>query len=206
VTDDRFAAELREDDVGDDPLALVAEWLDDAVRSGQVEPTAMALATATADGAPSARMVLLRGLDARGVVFFTNRESRKGAELTANPRAALLLWWDRLHRQVRIEGDVETIADEDSDAYFAGRPRLSQLAAWASPQSRPIAGRGALENALAAAEARFSGDEVARPPYWGGYRVVPRVIELWQGRDGRLHDRLRYTREGDGWRRERLAP
>jgi pyridoxamine 5'-phosphate oxidase len=197
---------LSEAQAGDEPLALLAAWLDEAGRAGLVEPGAMALATADAAGRPSVRMVLLRGADERGLTFFSNRESRKGRELAANPSASVVLWWDALARQVRVEGRVELIADEESDAYFASRPRLNRLAAWASPQSRVIPDRPALDARLAEAEARFAAADVPRPPFWGGYRLVPETVEFWQGRDGRLHDRLRYARVAGGWRRERLAP
>jgi pyridoxamine 5'-phosphate oxidase len=166
----------------------------------------MTLATADAHGRPSARQVLLRGLDARGLVFFTNRASRKGGELAQNPHAALVFHWWELGRQVRVEGRVEKVSDEESEAYWRTRPRASQLAAWASPQSQPIADRGALDRLYAAEEERFGGDEVPLPPFWGGYRVVPETIELWQHRDDRLHDRVRYRRGADGWVRDRLAP
>ena len=166
----------------------------------------MALATATPDGRPSARMVLLKEADERGFAFFTNRESRKGGELAANPRAALLLHWWPLGRQVRVEGRVEPISDEESAAYFGTRPLPSRLAAWASPQSRPLADRAELERLYAEAAARFPGDEVPLPPHWGGYRVVPDAYEFWQHGDDRLHDRIRYERDGNAWKRERLAP
>ncbi len=168
----------------------------------------MALATATRDGAPSVRMVLLKGHDARGFAFFTNRESRKGGELTDNPQAALLFHWaPPLHRQVRVEGRVERLSDEDSLAYFATRPRVSQVGAWASPQSRPLASRAELERLVADVEQRFAEEEqLPLPPHWGGFRVVPVAFEFWQGREGRLHDRARYTRAGGAWHRVRVAP
>ena len=166
----------------------------------------MALATATPDGRPSVRMVLLKGADERGFAFFTNYESRKGGELAANPHAALLFHWWPLGRQVRVEGRVERISDEESEAYFDTRPLPSRLAAWASPQSRPLADRAELERLYAEAAARFPGDDVPLPPHWGGYRVVPDAYEFWQHGDDRLHDRIRYERDGDGWKRERLAP
>jgi pyridoxamine 5'-phosphate oxidase len=166
----------------------------------------MALATSTPDGRPSVRMVLLKGHDERGFTFFTNRESRKGDEIAANPNAALVLYWQPLNRQVRIEGAVERIADAESEAYFATRPPASRIAAWASPQSQPITGRAELDERYAATEARFLGGDVPLPPFWGGYRVVPEAIEFWQGRENRFHDRIRYERSADGWTRERLAP
>lgn len=191
-----------------DPDLQFERWFAEARAAGVHEPEAMALATATPDGAPSVRMVLLKGHDARGFAFYTNRESRKGAELTANPRAALLFHWaPPLHRQVRVEGRVERLSDEESLAYFATRPRVSQIGAWASPQSHPLASRAELDHLVAAAEQRFAAEErLPLPPHWGGFRVVPDAFELWQGREGRLHDRARYTRDGGGWRRTRLAP
>jgi pyridoxamine 5'-phosphate oxidase len=182
-------------------------WLADARAGGDAYPEAMALATAAADGTPSARMVLLKGHDEHGFVFFTNLESRKGAELDANPRAALLFHWASLQRQVRIEGGVVQVGRDESLAYFGTRPLASRLAAWASPQSRPIPSRGELERRYEEARARFAGrDELPLPSFWGGYRVVPDEIEFWQNRADRLHDRVRYMREGDTWRRERLGP
>lgn len=196
------------DELDPDPVAQFARWLAEARAAGLHEPEAAALATATPDGRPSVRMVLLRRFDERGFCFFTNRESRKGVELAANPRAALALHWHPpLQRQVRIEGAVEPLADAESYAYFATRPRASRLGAWASPQSRPLADRSALEQRVAEVERRFAGvAEPPLPPFWGGYRLVPDAIELWQGRQSRLHDRARYERHGDVWRRVRLAP
>jgi len=188
-----------------DPIKQLRAWLEEA-RAVVGEPHVMTLATATVEGEPSARVVLLRGLDERGLTFFTNRTSRKGDELRANPRAAATMhWWD-LGRQVRVEGGVEEIAPEESAAYWATRPRGSQIAAWASPQSRPLADRAALDARVARAEERFGGQDVPLPPFWGGYRLIPESIELWTHRDDRLHDRVRYTREDGGWRSERLAP
>lgn len=166
----------------------------------------MTLATATADGVPSVRVVLLRDIDDRGLTFFTNRASRKGEELAANPRAALVLHWWPLGRQLRVEGLVEELATEESEAYWETRPRASQVAAWASPQSRPLADRAELDASVTATRERFGDSPIPLPPFWGGYRVVPHTIELWEHRDDRLHDRLRYVREGAGWRSERLAP
>lgn len=188
-----------------DPLQVVRTWLEEA-RAAVPEPHAMTLATATPDGAPSARVVLLRALDERGLCFFTNRGSRKGAELAANPRAALVLHWWELGRQVRVEGAVEELSVADSAAYWTTRPRGSQIAAWASPQSQPLVDRSELEALVAAATSRFGDDPVPLPDFWGGYRIVPHLIELWEHRDDRLHDRTRYVRDGDGWRAERLAP
>lgn len=189
-----------------DPLRQFAAWYAEAREAGVARADAMTLATATRDGWPSARMVLLKGHDARGFAFFANRESRKGGELAANPHAALVLYWQPLDRQVRIEGVVELLADDESAAYFATRPRGSRIAAWASPQSRVLASREELDRLCAEADARFPGDEIPLPPFWGGYRVVPAAIELWQGRESRAHDRVRYERRGDGWTRYRLAP
>jgi pyridoxamine 5'-phosphate oxidase len=190
-----------------EPLERVRAWYAEAVAAGLPEPEAMALATASPDGAPSVRFVLLKGIDARGVEFFTNYGSRKGRELAANPRAALAIYWHALARQVRLEGPVERLSDEESDAYYASRPRGSRIGAWASPQGRPIPDRAWLEARVAEAEARFPGEDVPRPPYWGGYRLLPDAVELWQGRPSRLHDREHFIRErGGGWRSERLSP
>jgi pyridoxamine 5'-phosphate oxidase len=190
-----------------EPLEHVRRWYDEAVAAGVAEPNALALATATPDGRPSVRIVLLKGIDDRGLQFFTNYGSRKGHELDANPRAAMTLYWQPLHRAVRAEGSVERLTGAESDEYFASRPRGSRLGAWASRQGTPIPDRDALLSALAGAEDRFPGDEVERPEYWGGYRLVPDAIELWQGRENRLHDREHFLREPDGgWRSERLSP
>ncbi|MFD1825792.1 MULTISPECIES: pyridoxamine 5'-phosphate oxidase [Mumia] len=199
------AAGLTEAEAGHDPVPLFGRWFDEAVASGIHDPNAMALATATPAGRPSLRIVLLKGFDADGAVFYTNRESRKGDELEINPHAALTLLWHPLQRQVRIEGAVTRVSEAVSDAYFASRPRGSQLGAVASNQSRVVADRVALERAYDAAEATYP-DAVARPPWWGGYRVALDAIEFWQGRSGRMHDRIRFRRDGDSWVRERLAP
>src|ERR671917_1356516 len=191
---------------GTSPLALVREWYEGAVAAGLPEADAMALATSSPDGVPSVRIVLLKGIDDRGIRFFTNYGSRKGRELDANPRAAVALYWQPLGRQVRMEGPVERLSPEESDAYFASRDRGSRLGAWASNQGTVIAGRETLDAALAAAAERYPGD-VPRPDYWGGYRLVPDAIELWEGRPNRLHDRIHYLRGPDGsWRSERLSP
>jgi pyridoxamine 5'-phosphate oxidase len=189
-----------------DPLPLFKRWLAAALASENREPTAMTLATADARGRPRARMVLLKDANAAGFTFYTNLASAKGRELSLRPEAALVLWWPEAARQVRIEGRVRPVAAAEADGYFASRPREAQLSAWASPQSRVLASRVALEARLARAIARFAGRPVPRPPHWGGYCLSPRAIEFWQGRPGRLHDRLRYTRRAGGWRRERLAP
>lgn len=199
---------LRETDLTPDWTAQFARWFAESVEAGVPEPNAMILATAAADGRPSARTVLLKGYDERGFVFFTNYASRKGTELAANPHASLVFPWLTIHRQVVICGAVQRIERAQTEAYFATRPREAQLGAWASPQSAVIADRSALEAAAAQAAQRFP-DEVPAPPAWGGLRVVPATVEFWQGRAGRLHDRLRYRREPQvpaGWVVERLAP
>jgi len=188
------------------PLEQFRAWFEGAVAAGVVEPEAMALATAAADGMPSVRYVLLKGIDDRGVEFFTNYESRKGRELIANPRAALAVLWKPLQRQVRLEGPVEVLEPEESDAYFATRSRGSQLGAWASRQSELIPGREWLEARLADADAQYPG-EVPRPPHWGGFRLLPTAIEFWEGRPNRLHDREVFARgEGGAWVSSRLSP
>ena len=188
-----------------DPLAQFHAWFADA-RAALEQPDAVALATATPDGRPSVRMVLLKRADEQGFGFHTNLESRKGVELAANPRAALLFHWQPLGRQVRIEGAVEAAPVQESEEYFRTRPLPSRLAAWASPQSRPLADRADLERRYAEATARFEGDDVPLPPHWGGFRLVPDAYEFWQHGEHRLHDRLRYERTEAGWLRERLAP
>lgn len=198
---------LDERDLDPSPSRQIEKWLRDAIDAGHPEPTAMTLATATPDGEPAARVVLLRGLDARGLVFFTNYESDKGKQLAKNPRACANLFWVLLERQIRITGSVEKVTREESEVYFRSRPRESQLGAWASEQSGVLAGRAALEARLADVRARFGEGEVACPPHWGGYRIALERVELWQGRPSRLHDRLRYTRVGDQqWTIERLSP
>ena len=201
------ARPLHESDVDPDPVAQFAAWFEDARVAGIRLPEAMVLATARADGAPSARFVLLNRFDERGFVFFANYESRKGRELAENPRAALVFHWDPLGRQVRIEGPVERLPAEESDSYFATRPRGARLSALASRQSEVVESREALEARVAELSAEYPGDAVPRPPTWGGYRLTPEAIELWQHREDRLHDRLRYRRSDDGaWLIERLAP
>ena len=187
-------------DLDPDPIAQFCRWKDELSPNDD----AVTLATAGADGAPDARVVLVKGARETGFVFFTNRTSTKGRHLAKNPRAALVFHWDP--RSVRVVGSVEEVTDDESDAYWSGRPRGSQLGAWASEQSSVIADRGVLEGRLVEVTARFEGSEVPRPPFWGGYRVVPSSIEFWQHRDDRLHDRIRYRREGGAWVRERLAP
>jgi pyridoxamine 5'-phosphate oxidase len=190
-----------------DPLAQVAAWLDEARQAGVEAAEAMALATATREGAPSVRMVLLKRCDRRGLGFFTNTESRKALELDGNPRAAVALHWQALARQVRAEGEIERLPEADARAYFDTRPRGSRLAAWASPQSRPLPDRSALDDLYAEAERRFAGvEDPPLPPHWGGYLLVPSTVELWQSRPNRMHDRIRYTRRGAAWRLDRLAP
>jgi pyridoxamine 5'-phosphate oxidase len=194
-----------EHDLAPDPMTSLRAWLLEAAAASSA-PQEMTLATSTADGRPSARIVLLRGVDDRGLTFFTNRDSRKGRELAANPRAALVLHWWQLGRQVRVEGHVEEVERAVSEAYWATRPRPSRITAWASSQSRSLAGRDVLDAAFAEAEERFRDGDVPLPPFWGGFRIVPDVVEFWIHRDDRLHDRIRYVRSGDAWSRERLWP
>lgn len=196
---------MDERDLAQDPITAITAWLHEA-ESVSPQADAMTLATADANGHPSARQILLRGLDDRGLVFFTNRSSRKAQELAQNPRAALLLHWYELGRQVRVEGVVEEVGDDESEAYWRTRPRESQIAAWASPQSTAISSRDELDQLYASSRTRFGDGDVPLPPFWGGYRVVPMSVELWQHRENRLHDRIRYLRTDSGWRIERLAP
>jgi len=198
---------LRESDLHPDPIEQFTKWFNDAVASEIVEPNILTLATASADGFASARTVLLKGYDARGFVFYTNQQSRKGRELAENPRASLVFWWDRLERQVVIQGTVTPVPDDEADDYFHSRPRGSQLGAWASRQSTVIESREVLERRLEELEKEYEGKEIPRPEYWGGYVVKPLSIEFWQGRPNRLHDRLRYRLSDDGaWIIERLSP
>ncbi len=189
-----------------EPIGLFVDWLADAGRHEINDPNAMALSTVDADGAPDSRMVLLKDIDARGFTFFSNRESAKGLQLDAHPKAALLFHWKSLRRQVRVRGAVEPVSQAEADAYFATRARESQIGAWASDQSRPLPGRDALNQAIARETTRFEGQNVARPERWTGWRVVPQAVEFWRDRPFRLHDRLRFERDADGWSRGRLYP
>jgi pyridoxamine 5'-phosphate oxidase len=201
---------LAEADLADDPVTMFGRWFDDAVDAGIGEPNAMVVSTVSPAGRPSSRMVLLKGYDDDGFVFFTNYASHKASDLAANPACSLLLPWHDLERQVRVDGSATQVAREASEAYFASRPRPSQIGAWASvspaAQSAVVAGQADLQAAYDAAEQRFDGGDVPCPPTWGGYVVRPDTVEFWQGRRGRMHDRLRYGRDGDGWVVERLAP
>lgn len=197
---------LVEADVLRDPLAQFAAWLADAEAIGMIEPTAMTLATVDANGRPSARVVLMRGMQDGALQFYTNYDSRKAAALAANPFAAATFWWDQLERSVRFEGRIEKLSVATSTEYFHTRPRGSQIGAWTSRQSKVIASRAALEAALAENEQRFGEGEIPLPPFWGGYALTPDRIEFWQGRDNRLHDRLRFSQRGGAWVIDRLEP
>lgn len=196
---------LSERDVDPDPVRQFGKWFDQAHRAGLIEPNAMALATSTSDGHPSARMVLLKGVGPAGFVFFTDYRSRKGTELDANPNVSLCFWWDALQRQVRVAGAASRTSREESEAYFRSRPHGSRIGAWASHQSAPLASRTPLEREVERLTHRYP-DDVPLPPHWGGYLVRPESVEFWQGRPSRLHDRILYTRDGDGWRISRLSP
>jgi len=200
------SAGLAKADLDADPIVQFHAWFENAIDADLYEPNAMILATATSDGKPSARTVLLKGYDERGFVFYTNYEGRKARELESNPRCALLFYWGELERQVRIEGRTSRLSGEESDVYFAGRPRGSRLGAWASEQSRPVQDRSILEERVRTIDAEYEGREIPRPPFWGGYRVEPDTIEFWQGRECRLHDRLVYHRSERGWKLVRLQP
>ena len=197
---------LTDEGAGPDPFALFDRWYREAREAGLYLPESMALATATADGRPSVRQVLLKAFDERGFVFYTNYDSRKGEEIAENPRAALTVHWPILQRQVRINGGVEKTTEEESYAYFSSRPRGSQVGAWASDQSSVLGGREELERSFREAQERFGGGDIPLPPFWGGYRVIPETFEFWQGRANRLHDRLRFTRTGGEWTIDRLYP
>ena len=194
------------DETPADPLTVFDTWFAEAKESEVNDPNGMAVAAVGPDGTPSLRMVLLKGHDAKGFVFYTNYESRKGQHLQDHPKAALLFHWKSLRRQVRIEGPVEQVSDAEADEYFASRPRQSQIGAWASDQSRPLEGRFELEKRVAVCAAKYAVGKVPRPPHWSGFRVLPQLIEFWQDGAFRLHDRLVYHREGAGWRTERLYP
>ena len=189
-----------------DPFVHFGQWMDDAIQSEPSDPNAMFVVTATAAGKPSARTILLKGVDERGFVWYTNKESRKAGELAANAQVFLLFYWKSLGRQIRIEGVVEEVTDAESDAYFATRPRISKLGAWASQQSRPLEARTVLEHRLMEYDARYPGEDIPRPPYWSGYRVLPAYFEFWQLMPYRLHDRTTYTRAPGGWTVGKLYP
>ena len=199
-------AQLDESHVSADPIAQFERWFAEAREAKVPEANAMALATATREGSPSVRMVLLKGVDQRGFVFFTDYRSQKGVELATNPRAALVFYWAELERQVRITGRVSRVPKEESEIYFQTRPRLSRISALTSHQSAVIPDRESLEERAREIAQRYPGDEIPLPEYWGGHRVTPEIIEFWQGRENRLHDRIRYMRDGDSWRMERLSP
>jgi len=199
--------ELKESDIDPDPIKQFGGWYEEALRADLIHPNAFTLTTSTKEGRPSARVLLLKDYDGRGFVFYSNSESKKGSDLADNPFAAFCFWWGKLERQIRIEGRVKKVTQEEADAYFATRPRGSQIGAWASNQSTVIPKRELLEERVQEFESKFKDKDVPRPPYWNGYRLVPDLIEFWQGRDNRLHDRLRYSLQENGeWLIERLAP
>lgn len=200
-------AALDEAAAGDDPISFFRQWFSEAQAAAITEVNAMALATVDAVGQPHARIVLLKGLDDQGFVFFTNYQSAKGHDLSTNPRSALVFFWKELERQVRIEGIATSVSEAESDAYFQSRPPGSRIGAWASPQSQVISSRTVLEDRSHDLEQQYKEGDIPRPPHWGGYRIIPNTIEFWQGRSSRLHDRIRFLREASGqWRKERLAP
>jgi pyridoxamine 5'-phosphate oxidase len=204
--DEYAGVPLDPDECDRDPFVELRKWMQDAIDAGVATPNAMTLATVDERGRPAARIVLLKDIDARGLVFYTNYESRKGRDLAAHASAAVVLYWEPLHRQVRVEGTVERVTPAESDAYFASRPRGSQLGAIASPQSQPLASRQALEDLVAAVSHETGDASLPRPAHWGGYRVVPDMVELWQGQPSRLHDRVRYRWLAGAWVKDRLAP
>ncbi len=201
-----YTTELYENDVTADPISQFARWFEDAKTAGLVDHTAMTVATVSPEGKPAARILLLKDFDENGFVFYTNYESRKGQELCHNSHASLLFFWDKLARQIRIEGTTEKVSAAESDEYFAIRPRESQLGAWTSAQSQVLSSRAEFEAKLQAITEKYAGQTVPRPPHWGGYRLKPELVEFWQGRASRLHDRLLYRAQGAGWHLERLSP
>lgn len=206
IRTDYRQATLSESDVADDPITQFLTWFDQALAARVPEPNAVCVATVGADGCPSARMVLLKGADQRGFVFYTDYRSRKGQELTLHPCAALCFFWTEVERQVRITGSVERISRDEANEYFQSRPRGSQIGAWTSVQSSVLTSRSVLENELQQNMQRFSEGDIPLPEHWGGFRIIPREVEFWQGRASRLHDRIRYVRDGETWHKERLSP